>query len=418
MNLIKIFIIKELIWKDNELFKPEIRVWFVSAKPAKVFLVLCACLLFASVATTQTLKYLNSENPRKKLAVKSFADKLSSVYADSAVGWSLTIYKNGKSLYDKSGGFKITPSDRRDNTGLPFLSTTKIHVASLSKTVTAIAIAKLVDQHKLNWNDKVKSFLPSYWRLHPMFEDLTILELLSMKSGIDGPLDALSSKTDSLRRIMEKGPNPEKRGSFNYSNTSYGLLRIVIGYANGYEELHPSVDSLVVGVVCANLYKEFINKYLFEPAGVAPAACEITDKEPAMQYPFPYDNEPGELTGASKYLENGNLSDYAGGFGWYLSSMEVAKFINATFVKKKILSENVLKGLFNIGYPFLIRKNLYGEYFGSGGDWGHPIEGKDWRGIHAYYYVFPEDIVVAIFVNSGMGSPTKRVISAYEAAFR
>lgn len=401
----------------NEFFDFERRNQIATMR-TKLFLPLCTCCwLVTPFLTAQSLKYLSVDNSHKKLDIKLFGDKLSRVYSDSAVGWAFSIWKSGKPLYDKSGGFKITPSDCLDNIGLPFLPTTRIHVASFSKTITAIAIAKLVDQKKLSWNDKVKSFLPSYWRFHPMFEDLTILELLSMKGGIDGPLDALSSKTDSLRRIIEKGPNPDKRGNFNYSNTSYGLLRIIIGYASGYKELQPSVDSLVVGIVTANLYKEYINKYLFEPAGIISAACEVTDKEPALQYPFPYDNETGELTGASKYLENGNLSEYAGGFGWYLSSIEVAKLINATFVKKKILSGNSLQDLFNIGYPFVIRKNLYGEHFGSGGDWGHPIEDKGWRGIHAYYYCFPEDIVIAVFVNSGEGSPTKRVISAYESSF-
>lgn len=388
------------------------------AKATPILLILLCCLLSGNYLYAQSLRYLNIGNAGKKLNIKSFSDQLNRIYSDSAVGWAFTIWKNGKPLHLKSGGYKITPSDRLDHIGLPFLPTTKIHVASFSKTITAIAVAKLVDQKKVNWESRASSFLPSYWRFHPAFENLTILDLVSMKSGIDGPLDALSSSTDSLRRIIERGPNPEKRGKFNYSNTSYGLLRIIIGYASGYKELQPGVDSLVVGIVTANLYKDFINKHLFEPAGIASAACYVTDPEPAFQYPFPYNNETGELTGGSKHLENGNLSEYAGGFGWYISAIEAAKIISSTFVLQKILSREALNGLFNIGYPFIIRKNLYGEHFGSGGDWGHPVDNKGWRGIHAYYYCFPEGIVVTIFVNSGEGAPTKRVIRAYEASFK
>lgn len=380
--------------------------------------VLLGGLLPMSSLKAQTLKYLDTAHSGRKLDIQAFSDQLREVYSDSAVGWAFTISKDGKLLHDESGGFKITPSDRLDNTGLPFLATTKIHVASFSKTITAIAIAKLVDQKKLKWEDKARAFLPSYWRFHPDFEDLKISELVFMTSGIDGPLDALSSKAEALRRIVEKGPNPEKRGRINYSNTSYGLLRIVIAYASGYKELQPAVDSLVVGVVTANLYQQFVNEHLFKPAGMGPSTCSITDMEPAFQYPFPYDKERGELTGGSEHLENGNLGEYAGGFGWYLSALEASRFINAAFVKKKILSQAAIKALFNTGYPFVIRKNLYGEYFGSGGDWGHPIEGKGWRGIHAYYYCFPEGIVVTVFVNSGEGAPTKRVIRAYEGAFK
>lgn len=390
----------------------------INTKIAKYCLVLLLFCWLVPFAQAQPLKYFDAGKSKKTLDVKAFGDNLSRIYADSAVGWACTIWKNGKLRYLKSGGFKITPSDRLDHVGVPFLPTTRIHVASFSKTITAIAIAKLVDQKKLDWNDKVRRFLPSYWRFHPGFEDLTIRELLSMKSGIDGPLDAISSKTDSLRRLLEKGPNPDKRGKFNYSNTSYGLLRIVIGYASGYKELQPAADSAVVGVVTADLYEAFINKYLFGPAGIASASCAMTDQEPAFQYPFPYDNEPGELTGSGgKSLETGNLREYAGGFGWYLSAFEAAQLINATFVTKKILSTDALNGLWETGFPFVIRKNVHGEHFGSGGDWGHPVEGKGWRGIHAYYYCFPEGIVATVFVNSGDGPPTKRVIRAYGASF-
>lgn len=384
----------------------------------KYALLLGVFLFLTGAVQAQQLSYLNPVKEGKKLDLKDFSARLSSVYADSAVGWAYAIWKKGKLFREQSGGFKITPADRLNQKGVPFLASTRLHVASMSKTITAIAIAKLVDQQKIKWEDRAKSFLPSYWTLHPDFEYLTILELVNMKSGLDAPLDAISSGTDSLRKLMERGPNPEKRGKFNYQNTSYGLLRIIIGYATGYQELQPAADSLVVGIVTAKMYKNFVNQYLFKPAGIPPADCSITDLEPAFQYPFPYADEPGELTGFGSPSENGDLSEYAGGFGWYLSTMDAAKFINEIFVAKKMLSPKNLTALFKLDFPFKIRKNAYGEYFGSGGDWGHPVKDKGWRGIHAYYYCFPEDIVVTVFVNSGEGSPTKRVIHAYEQAFK
>jgi len=377
-----------------------------------VALVLTSCLLATLVVHAQRLAYLNGDGQKKRLDLKSFGEQLTRTYADSAVGWAFTLSKNGKLVHEQAGGYKITPADQRNGNGAPYLPSTRIHVASLSKTITALAIGKLVEQRKLTWDDRVKSFLPSYWKLHPDFEATTILDLVSMKSGLDGPLDALSSHTDSLRKLMARGPNPQKRGTFNYQNTGYGLLRIIIGYAAGYRELRPAADSLVVGMVTANLYKKYISDNLFAPAEITSADCRNTDLEPAFQYPFPYANESGELTGA------GDLSEYAGGFGWYLSATEAANLINATFVEQKILTEGTLAEIVKIQFPFRIRKNGYGEYFTSGGDWGHPVKDGGWRGIHAYYYCFPENVVVTVFVNSGEGSPTKRVIRAYEKSFR
>lgn len=111
-------------------------------------LVLLLCLFVTGSIYAQQLNYLNTSKGRKTLALDHFSQHLSSAYQDSSVGWAYTIWKKGKLLYDKSGGFKVSPADGLNNEGLPFLSSTRIHVASMSKTITAIAIAKLVDQKK------------------------------------------------------------------------------------------------------------------------------------------------------------------------------------------------------------------------------------------------------------------------------
>lgn len=72
--------------------------------------------------------------------------------------------------------------------------------------------------------------------------------------------------------------------------------------------------------------------------------------------------------------------------------------------------------MIELGFPFRIRKDQFCERLGSGGDWGHPVKPKGWRGIHAYYFWFPDQTIVTVFVNSGEGSPTARVQRAYADA--
>jgi len=154
----------------------------------KQLLSLAVCLLMAATTQAQQLNYLYSGKDQKALDLKDFSARLSSIYRDSSVGWAYAIWKKGKLFREESGGFKITPADCLNPAGVPFLSSTRLHVASMSKTITAIAIAKLVDQKKIKWEDRAKLFLPSYWKLHPDFEDLTVFELVNMKSGLDAPL--------------------------------------------------------------------------------------------------------------------------------------------------------------------------------------------------------------------------------------
>jgi CubicO group peptidase (beta-lactamase class C family) len=368
---------------------------------------------FTTGANSQTLSY-HRQNSDVSLA--KMDTSLRNTLTDSAIGWAYTIWKNGILKYSDQGGYKVMPADMADNRGIPFLSDTKIHVASFSKSITAVAIAKLVQQRKLGWQDLVSKYLPVNWKIHPGFEKLTIAKLISMKSGINQPLNAESSYYDSLKVIMERGPDLNKVDTFHYQNASYGLLRVIIAYAAGYRPFSETISNQVTSASIAYCYKKYVRTYILEPAGIRDADCKITDAIPAFQYPFPYNLEPGELTGSGGSLQNGDLSEYAGAFGWYLSASDAGKFANAMFVKRNILSEEVFSQLVALGFPFRTRKGLHGEYIASGGDWGHPVKPNGWRGIHAYYYWFPGEIIVTVFINSGEGSPTQRVFRAYNGA--
>jgi CubicO group peptidase (beta-lactamase class C family) len=355
---------------------------------------------------SQELTYFKDSLQGKSFGIDRFAGNLDKELKDSSVGWAYSISQNGRVISQGHGGYKVTPIDRNDGIGIPFQTNTRIHVASLSKTITALAIAKLVELKKLNWDSEVRNYLPPSWKLHPAFSHLTIRTLLTMKSGLNGPLDQLSSGFDSLRSLLEKGPDSSKIGVFNYQNTSYGLLRIVIGYAVGFTG-SPATNSRVISEVTATLYKQFVIDHILRPAGIDSVDCRIIDTDPALSYPFPYHDEHGDLTG------DGDLSEYAGGFGWYLSLDDATKLINTVVSSNKILSGETLNQLIGVQYPFVIRKGKYGTYFGTGGDWGHPLKPSGWAGIHTYFVCFPDRLIAVVFTNSGEGSPSKRIIRAY-----
>jgi len=65
-------------------------------------------------------------------------------------------------------------------------------------------------------------------------------------------------------------------------------------------------------------------------------------------------------------------------------------FLNAVFIDKKILNENVLKQMIALKFPFKINSDSFAEYFGGGGDWMSPVGIEPRAGIYAYYYFFRE----------------------------
>lgn len=380
------------------------------------FILLCSLVIVVSSSFATMAQMPTYHQKKTDVSLEKMSVALRTILKDSAVGWAYTIWKNGKLKYSGEGGYKVMPADMADNQGAPFLADTKIHVASLSKTITAVAIAKLVQQGKVDWQESVSKYLPAHWKIHSGFEKLTIAQLMCMKSGINEPLNAVSSYYDSLKVIMEKGPDSSKAGTFHYQNASYGLLRIIIAYAHGYRPFTSTINSSVASICIANVYKKYVNTYVLEPSGINGADCTITDEIPAFHYPFPYNAESGEITGSAGTVQNGDLSEYAGAFGWYMSARDAGKFATAIFVQRNILSEKVFAQLLALGFPWRIRKGLHGEYVASGGDWGHPVKPNGWRGIHAYYYWFPDKTIVTVFLNSCDEPPSQRVFRAYNSA--
>lgn len=365
----------------------------------------------------QDLAYNQDSLAGTKLSLPLFRENLESFLKDSTVGWAYSVWKGRKVIYQKAGGYKVLASDRKDSTGLAFSLDTRMHIASLSKSITAIAIAKLVELNKLGWEDPIEKYLPSFWKIHPGFKPVTIRQLLIMEGGLNAPLNAVTSGMDSLKQIMERGPDTSKIRKFNYQNTSYGLLRIIIAYATGFKEYADDILTESLPALSAERYVQFVNDNIFKPAGILPAACRITENEPALYYPFPSNNVSGKLTGSGT-TTGGDLTLFAGGFGWYLSVNDAGKLLTALFSSNKIISSAGLKQLISFEFPFYIRRSKFGTYFGTGGDWGTPIADGRWAGIHTYFLCFPSDIRVIVFVNSGEGSPARKMMRAYRNSFR
>ena len=76
-------------------------------------------------------------------------------------GISVGIIKDGKTVYAK--GFGVSSM----NTKQKMDENTLVGIASNSKGFTATALAILVDEGKLNWDDKVTKFIPEFQMYDP-----------------------------------------------------------------------------------------------------------------------------------------------------------------------------------------------------------------------------------------------------------
>lgn len=140
----------------------------------------------------------------------------------------LLVAKNGKIVYERYTGMS------NKSNKVPMADTTPIHVASISKVVTACCILRLVDQGKIELDKDIRSYLP----LIP-YTGITVRMLLNHRSGL--PYYAYfdtkmwsSAKNMTNQDILEVlnvhqpalyfPPNSQ----FSYCNTNFALLALIV----------------------------------------------------------------------------------------------------------------------------------------------------------------------------------------------
>jgi len=205
---------------------------------------------------------------------------------------SILVAKNGEIVYERYSGFK-EPRRKIDsiNAHTPF------HLASVSKTFTAMAILKLWEEGKLDIHDPAAKYLPGF-----PFPEVTIKNLLSQRSGISNYVHFMDqsgwdrrkflTNTDLLQYINTHKAYVQRAlpgRHFEYSNTNYALLALVIEKASGQS------------------YAEFLAKNFFIPLHMDDSyVFSLSDTEKSMRsykrYGRPYPLEYLDLVYGDKNI--------------------------------------------------------------------------------------------------------------------
>ena len=127
---------------------------------------------------------------------------------------------------------------------------------STTKAMTAMALAMLVDEGKLRWDDPVTRWLPDFAMPDPyVTRELRVVDLLTHSAGLPnadlmwlrGDLDL----PEILHRVRGLQPAYPLRGGFVYQNVMYGAAGAVIEKAAGMP------------------WSDFLQQRLFRPIGLA-----------------------------------------------------------------------------------------------------------------------------------------------------
>lgn len=164
---------------------------------------------------------------------------------------NILLANQGNQVYQRSFGYANITAQQSN------IAETRYNLASVSKIFTATAILQLKEKGKLTLEDAVITRLPDF-----PYPDITIRQLLTHTSGIaDLELfeDLIRKYPDTV--ITNQNIIPElknwKRGlyfnpgeKFQYCNTEYSLLAMVVEKVSGLA------------------FRDYLRKYLFQPAGM------------------------------------------------------------------------------------------------------------------------------------------------------
>ncbi len=115
---------------------------------------------------------------------------------------------------------------------------TQFGIMSTTKAFTALAIALLVDEGKVAWNDPVTKHLPEFQFRDPFLtREATVKDLLTHNIGI-GNADLLWARGDLsaaeiLRRVRYLPTAYTLRGGFAYQNVMYGAAGELVARVSG-----------------------------------------------------------------------------------------------------------------------------------------------------------------------------------------
>ena len=152
----------------------------------------------------------------------------------NGVGLGISIVKGDSVVFSKGYGvIELGKPARVDEH-------TRFAIGSTTKAMTSAALAMLVDEGKLKWDDKVIDHIPEL-RLYDSYatRELTIRDLLTHRTGLPGTdLFWVNDEntmpfSEVIRRLRYIRPTTSFRSTWNYQNVMYSLGGTLIERASG-----------------------------------------------------------------------------------------------------------------------------------------------------------------------------------------
>lgn len=203
--------------------------------------------------------FVSAQDLQSKLAeIEAYAEKTRAEW--NIPGMTIGIVKDDKVVFAK--GFGVRELGKPEKVD----GNTLFAIGSCTKAYTTAAIAMLVDEGKLKWDDKVTQYVPEFQMYDPyVTREMMIRDIVSHRSGLEtfsGDLlwyETTYGPDELIRRIRYLKPTSSFRSKFGYQN----LMYIVAGK--------------VIERVSGKKWQDFIQSRILDPLGMK--TTKTSDKQ-------------------------------------------------------------------------------------------------------------------------------------------
>ncbi|WP_299888528.1 beta-lactamase family protein [uncultured Lacinutrix sp.] len=312
---------------------------------------------------------------KQDIETNRYAEFLNKLQKQGITTGNVLVYKNGKVVYKNASGLRsINPKDS-------LTLDSQFRLASVSKQFTGMAIMKLKEAGKLDYDQKVNSILPNF-----PYADISIRHLLYHTSGLTDyerllaynwkPADStkkyILGNDEIIKEIYRVNPELDfKTGEkWEYSNTGYLFLASIVEKVSGQH------------------FRTFLKEQIFEPLKMNNTVLYKYQEAEDLNMPnrvFGYETTLNQLD--LKLNDYNLVNDVRGDGGIYSTLEDLYKWnmalVNSTIISKEYLDEAFKPGKLNNGEEtrygfgwFIESKNEPKVVFHSGG----------WVGFGTYLY--------------------------------
>jgi CubicO group peptidase (beta-lactamase class C family) len=261
-------------------------------------LLLALCLIVASTVL------LAAQRPVRLQQIDRYIQAAMKVW--NVPGVAIAIVKDDVVVLSR--GYGVRELGNTDPVG----ENTVFPIASNSKAFTAAALAILVDEGKLAWDDPVVKHLPSFQMHDPyVTRELRVRDLLSHRSGLrtfGGDLlwyETNYSRAEVLRRIRYLPPASSFRSQFGYQN----IMFVAAG------EIVPAVTRAS--------WDGFLGERILEPLGMRRTVTSVAAFAGMADVARPHNESTGKL----RVLPYGNVDGSGGAAAMNSSVRDLAQWL-------------------------------------------------------------------------------------------